>query len=511
MSIDTRIPAAQYLRMSTEHQQYSLENQSDAIRSYANTQGFEIVHTYSDAARSGLVLRHRDGLKQLLKDVVAGVIAYRAILVYDVSRWGRFQDTDEAAHYEFLCKSAGVPVHYCAETFANDGSLPSLIMKALKRTMAGEYSRELSVKVLAGLQRLAHLGFKQGGMPGYGLRRMLVYADGKPKQMLAFGERKSIATDRVILVPGPADEVQTVKEIYRMLIQEKRSVSAIARTLDRAGVKYMDNSRWDDPAVYTILTHPKYAGCHVYNRTSAKLYTPKIKLPESQWVVKPSAFKPIVDAVTFAQAQKILQSRTIRKSDEELLASLRRLLKREGRLSGRLIKNSRYTPSPSTYTYRFGSLRCAYDLVEYGRPEQFGPIDLRRRIQALRDELLRRIVELFPDEITIVRPGPRWRRRLRLRDGDIVCVRIARPVRTKQRNFRWRIEDVPHERVYLTLLARLNDRNDSFFDFHVLPDVNRLKRFHIGLKDPWLARGVKLAELSCFCKVVARVSAAKQH
>ena len=32
--------------------------------------------------------------------------------------------------------------------FANDGSLSSLIMKALKRTMAGEYSRELGVKVL---------------------------------------------------------------------------------------------------------------------------------------------------------------------------------------------------------------------------------------------------------------------------------------------------------------------------------------------------------------------------
>src|SRR5438270_8467205 len=138
----------------------------------------------------------------------------------------------------------------------------------------------------------------------------------------------------------------------------------------------MDNTRWDDPNEYTIHTNQKNAGFDVYNQTSSKLYTPKIKLPESQWVVKPSAFKPIVDAVTFAQAQKILQSRTIRKSDEELLASLRRLLKREGRLSGRLIKNSRYTPSPSTYTYRFGSLRCAYDLVEYGRPEQFVPIDL---------------------------------------------------------------------------------------------------------------------------------------
>jgi DNA invertase Pin-like site-specific DNA recombinase len=497
--------------MSTEHQQYSLDNQAIAIESYAESRGFEIVHTYSDAARSGLVLRHRAGLKQLLQDVVGGAPPYRAILVYDVSRWGRFQDSDEAAHYEFLCKSAGVPVHYCAESFTNDGSLQSLIMKALKRTMAGEYSRELGVKVLAGLQRLARLGFKQGGMPGYGLRRMLLSADRTPKQQLAFGERKSIATDRVILVPGPPDEVRTVKNIYRMLIEERFSICAIAKSLNGAGVKYMDDSRWDDLAIQTILTHPKYMGCHVFNRTSSKLYTPRMKLAESQWVVKPGAFKAIVDSTSFAKAQEILQSRTIRKSNEELLASLRRLLQREGRLSARLIKNSRYTPSPSTYRYRFGSLRCAYELLEYGRPEQFGPIDRRRRIQALRDELLRCIVELFPDEITIVRPGPRWRRRLRLRGGGIVCVRIARPVRTKRRTFRWRIESVPHERAYLTLLARLNDRNDSFLDFHVLPDVNRLKRFHIGLKDPWLERGVKLAELSCFCKVVARVSAAEQH
>jgi len=89
-------------------------------------------------------------------------------------------------------------VHYCAESFVNDGTLPSLIMKTLKRTMAAEYSRELSVKVLEGQKRLARLGFKQGGVSGYGLRRMLVSASGVPKQELAAGERKSIATDRVI-------------------------------------------------------------------------------------------------------------------------------------------------------------------------------------------------------------------------------------------------------------------------------------------------------------------------
>src|SRR6201993_3652520 len=155
--------AAEYLRMSTEHQKYSTENQSAAIREYAERYGFHIVRTYSDPAKSGLLLRCRLGLRELLKDVTEGKTEYRAILVYDVSRWGRFQDTDEAAHYEFLCKSSGVPIHYCAEIFVNDGSLPSSIMKALKRVMAGEYSRELGVKVIAGQKRLAQLGFKQGG------------------------------------------------------------------------------------------------------------------------------------------------------------------------------------------------------------------------------------------------------------------------------------------------------------------------------------------------------------
>src|ERR1019366_5546611 len=225
------VPAAQYLRMSTEHQQYSLENQSTAIQTYAESHGFEVVLTYSDAARSGLILRRRAGLGQLLQDVVAGTAPYKAILVYDVSRWGRFQDTDESAHYEFLCKSAGVPVHYCAETFANDGSLPSLIMKALKRTMAGEYNHELGVKAIAGQKRLTLLGFKQGGLPGYGLRRLLISNEGHPKQPLAYGERKSLATDRVILIPGSAHEVQVVRDIYRMLISDGMSIYAIAGAL----------------------------------------------------------------------------------------------------------------------------------------------------------------------------------------------------------------------------------------------------------------------------------------
>jgi DNA invertase Pin-like site-specific DNA recombinase len=505
MTADLLIPVAQYLRMSTEHQQYSLDNQRIAIQTYADAHGFSVVQTYTDGAKSGVVLTRRNGLRQLLQDVIGSKPEYKTILVYDVSRWGRFQDADEAAHYEFLCKSAGIPVHYCAEVFINDGALPNMLMKALKRAMAGEYSRELGVKVLAGQKRLARLGFKQGGVPGYGLRRMLVSATGTPKQELAAGERKSIATDRVILVPGPAEEVQVVKDIYRMVVSEKRSVYAIARELNRRSIGYVGASEWDYQAVYAVLSSPKYTGCHVFGRTSRKLSTPTVRLPRLEWILTPGAFEPVVDPSTFSEAQRILQERTINKSDEELLDSLQTLLASKGRLSHILIKNSPSTPSPSTYRHRFGSMRRAYELIGYGRPAQFGPIDLRRRTQALRNKLITQIVAMFPGEVSIARRGRRWRSRLRLRDGLMVSVLIGRSVRTWKDAIRWRIDPVRDECGLVTLLARLDEENSSFLDLHVLPNIDRRKRFDVSLCDPWLNHGQPLTDLCAFCEVAASV------
>jgi DNA invertase Pin-like site-specific DNA recombinase len=501
MPANLPIPAAQYLRMSTEHQQYSLENQSAAIQGYAESHCFEIVRTYSDSAKSGLVLRHRAGLQQLLQDVVSGPAPYRAILVYDVSRWGRFQDTDESAHYEFLCKSAGVPVHYCAETFTNDGSLPSLIMKALKRTMAGEYSRDLGVRVFAGLKRLTLLGFKAGGIPGYGLRRMLVSASGAPKQELAFGERKSLATDRVILVPGPSHEVQIVKEIYRMFISDKRSLCAIARKLNRNGVPRPGHIRWDFSAVRTILTHPKYVGCAVFGRVSKKLHTPVVKVPKSEWILGPGAFEPIVDSATFAEAQKVFGRHRCQRTDEELLDDLRRLLASEGRLSYTLIKYSPDLMAPGTYSKRFGSLRNAYKLIGYGHSDWLRAPDTRRQTMGLRQELISQIVAMFPNDVSIVRPGMHWRNRLRLFNRLTVSVLVVRSTLVYKTTRRWIVEPVRHERKFITLLARLDESNRAIVDFHVFPNIDRLKPFQIS--DSWLKRGMRLTDLSRLCEVVA--------
>ncbi|NBB65436.1 recombinase family protein [Pseudomonas sp. ODNR1LW] len=106
------IRAAQYLRMSTESQRYSLINQAAAIASFAFQEGYEVVATYEDAGKSGVTFNKREGLKALLSDVVTGVAEYTAILVLDFSRCGRFQDPDQAAFHEFTCRAAGVDVKY---------------------------------------------------------------------------------------------------------------------------------------------------------------------------------------------------------------------------------------------------------------------------------------------------------------------------------------------------------------------------------------------------------------
>jgi DNA invertase Pin-like site-specific DNA recombinase len=93
------VRAAEYMRMSTEHQQYSIANQSAIIQEYAGSHSIEIVRTYVDR-KSGLALAGRHGLQDLLRTVESGSADFSILLVYDVSHWGRFQDVDEGAFYD---------------------------------------------------------------------------------------------------------------------------------------------------------------------------------------------------------------------------------------------------------------------------------------------------------------------------------------------------------------------------------------------------------------------------
>jgi len=317
--------AAQYVRMSTDNQRYSTQNQQDTIAAYAARRDLRIVRTYADEGCSGLRLENRQALKDLISDALTGHADFDLVLVYDVSRWGRFQDADESAHYEFICREAGVRVEYCGEAFDNDGSFVSTIAKNLKRAMAGEYSRELSIKVFAGQCRLSHLGFFQGGPPSFGLRRYLIDEHGHRKGLLKRGERKYMHIDRVILQPGPSHELKLVRNVFSKFVLERKSDALIARELNKKGAVNYYGRQWTAFSIRSILTNENFVGNMVYNRKTYRLgQTAKGNSP-NLWIRTTGLFEAIVEPSLFRRAQEIRTQR--RMSDRELLARLSSLLK----------------------------------------------------------------------------------------------------------------------------------------------------------------------------------------
>lgn len=460
--------AAQYIRMSTEHQQYSTANQGDVVKDYAERRGFEIVRTYADEGKSGLRVEGRESLRKLIDDVESGAADFQVILVYDVSRWGRFQDADESAYYEYLCKRAGIDVHYCAEQFENDGRPTSTIIKSVKRAMAGEYSRELSTKVFQGQCRLIELGYRQGGAAGFGLRRMLIDQAGQPKSTLSQGEYKSIQTDRVVLVPGPAEEVQTVLWMYRLFTQEGKQESQIAELLNSRGILTDLGRPWTRGTVREVLTNEKYIGNNVYNRTSFKLKKKNVQNSPDMWVRKDGAFDPVVPADLFFTARGIFLERNRRFSNEEMLARLRALIEENATISASLIDAADGVPSSAAYRSRFGSLVDAYRLAGHVPERDYSYVEVNRHLRSLHPGYLDDLVDRLATVGATVShdAGTGF---LMINDEYSASVVLSRCRATAAGSLRWLIKIDQRLAPDITILVRMDPANENPTDYYLLP------------------------------------------
>jgi hypothetical protein len=169
----------------------------------------------------------------------------------------------------------------------------------------------------------------------------------------------------VILVPGLGHEVEQVQDIFRLLTVKKLGLKAIAQDLNRRGIPSSRNGQWTHSVVATILSHPKYVGCNVFNQTTKRLGGPCVARPRAEWLIVPGAFKGIVDPKIFAVAQDILGNLTIRKKDERVLRELRSLLDSKGKLNPKIIDNTPGMANSRTLKRRFGSLTKAYELIGY--------------------------------------------------------------------------------------------------------------------------------------------------
>lgn len=475
------IYVAQYLRMSTDNQKYSTYNQMLYISEYAKKNGMTIVKTYKDEGKSGLTIAGRPGLQNLIFDVTNHKVDIDAILIYDVSRFGRFQDPDESNFYDYTLKKSGIPVIYCAEPISNENPQMSSLYLVIQRHAAAAYSKNLSEKVFAGQKNLIERGYRQGGKPGFGLRRLLIDENHKSKKILLSGERKSLQSDRVILIKGPDSEIEIIEYIYDQFVFKGKNEREIAILLNNKNTDDKFELKWTKGRVLQVLTNEKYIGNNVFNRTSFKLKKKYVKNPKEEWIRKNDVFDALISKEVFYKAQEIILKRYKKLSNKDLLDKLKALLKEKGTLSGIIIDEDNNCPSSSIYRNRFRGLINAYHLIGYIPTKDYSYIKTNNH---LRDNYKYEIDKIL-NAITI--HGSYYEETgfdniKKINDDFFICIIIAKCKTLPSGKHRWYIRFKSQIKADINIVVRLDYDNNSALDYYILPSVDDIS-LNLRLKD----------------------------
>jgi len=308
-SQQTRKKAIAYYRHSAEDkQENSVAIQRQHTKKFADEHNIEIIHEEVDEGKSGL-LATRPAFECLFADWIENINAphFDYVLVYDVSRWGRFQNQDIGGHLRYLCSKHGKEVIYVSIGFANaENQLFSSLRIDIEQYMAAEYSRQLSGKVFHGSVKVSEQGYSAGGTAVYGMARLLLDVNKKPIRILKTGEHKQIANERVSFMPKEDETTETVREIFNLFVKERHLISDIVTLLNQKGVLSANGKRWDKSKVIKILTDETYIGIRIYNKMWGRLKQKPHKNPRSEWVITPKAFQAAVDEQLFRNAQERL-------------------------------------------------------------------------------------------------------------------------------------------------------------------------------------------------------------
>ncbi len=301
-----RKKAIAYFRHSAEDkQENSVAIQRQHIHQFANDYNIEIIHEEADEGKSGL-LANRPAFKRLFANWIENLEApqFEYVLVYDVSRWGRFQNQDEAAYFTHICTNFGKKVIYVSLGFPNDDNpFFSGLGIMFERYMASEYSRQLSSKVFYGCVKVSEQGYSTGGTATYGMARLLLNSNREPIRILKLGEHKQIANERVVFAPKHDETTETVKEIFHLFVEKHYLLPDIVSYLNQKKILSANGNRWDKSKVIKILTNEIYIGTRIYNKTWGRLKQKSHKNPRSEWVVVPDAFEALIDKIIFEKAQ----------------------------------------------------------------------------------------------------------------------------------------------------------------------------------------------------------------
>ncbi|MFN3077267.1 MAG: recombinase family protein [Alphaproteobacteria bacterium] len=297
---------------------------------------------------------------------------------------------------------------------------------------------------------------------------MLVDEHRVPQRKLERNQRKSLQSERVILVPGPTEEVSNVERMYRLFVQEGRNETEIAAQLNREGVKTDLGKPWSRGTVHQILTNEKYIGNNLFNRTSFKLKQRRMRNPSELWIRAERAFQAIVDPEMFRAAQAIISERDRRFTDQEMLDLLAGLLRERGLLSGMIIDEAETLPSSGAFRHRFGSLLRAYRLVGYDPGRDYRYIEINRQLRRLHPEAVARMIAGIEGIGGVVKHDPVTDLLTVNREFTVSMV-ISRHRETLTGASRWFILFDTGLCPDISVVARMAPGNEAIRDYYLLP------------------------------------------
>ena len=211
--------------------------------------------------------------------------------------------------------------------------------------MAGEYSQDLSTQVFIGQCRITSLGLWHGGAASYGLRRRLIDEFGVPKAQLEYGQRKSLQTDRVVLKPGPAFEVSTVRQVFKSFVIGRKSVTEIAKELNAKQIRTIRGNLWRKANKLTKFSPTKFTLGISYS------IEPLISSSKSPLLIllrcgygKTRHWRPIYCTRNICKSTKTHRKASTADVGSETLARLSALSRKRGHLSNDIIIAAKAVP-----------------------------------------------------------------------------------------------------------------------------------------------------------------------
>ncbi len=274
-----------YARFSSNNQRAeSIDAQLRACKEYAERNGYIIINTYCDSAKSG-TSAEREAFQTMITD--SNDRQFNFVIVHKLDRFSR--DKYDSVHYKRKLRNNNVRVISCLEHLSDDPE--SIMLESVLEGMSQYYSANLSREVMKGLKENALSCRHTGGVAPLG-----------------FDVDEDL---RYVINNNEAEIVRTIFSMYTNYF----GYSEIISHLNKLGYRTKVNKPFSKSSIHTILKNEKYRGVYIYNRKKEfdfnRKRRPSIK-DESEIIRIEGGLPQIISDDLFYKAQHLLSKNKLK-------------------------------------------------------------------------------------------------------------------------------------------------------------------------------------------------------